>query len=248
VDAAHILIIFLTGIAGGFIGGVTGGAGIISIPVLIFLGLSADSAIATNALTGFGIAASTLPIYNKAGMVRWKTGFKLAPVSILGGLLGASELVRINADALTVVVGILLLLMIPVALFDSEKGLKSVHEGRNKVAVGYLLYFAVMVYSGLLGAGGAVFAMYALVYFFGMTYIEAKSTLSISTIFLVTAALAVFLAHGLVDFRLGVPLTVGMYIGAGIGAKTALKEGNVWVRGVFVAVALASSVKLLFFR
>lgn len=248
MDVAHISISFLAGIAGGFIGGVTGGAGIISIPVLIFLGLSADSAIATNSMTGLGIVASALPVYSKAGMVRWRTGFKLAPASIVGGFLGASVLVRINADTLTVVVGVLLLLLIPVVLFNSEKGLKAVHEGRNKVAAGYLAYFLIMLYAGFLGAGAAVFAMYAMVYFFGMTYIESKSTLSVTTIFVAGAAFLVFLAHGLVDFRLGVPLTIGMYIGAGIGAKAALKQGNAWVRAVFIAVALASSVKLLFFR
>ncbi len=248
MDIAHIIISLLAGIAGGFLGGVTGGAGIISIPVLIFLGLSADSAIATNSMTGLGIVASALPVYQKAGMVRWKTGFKLVPASVLGGLLGASVLVRVNADALTVVVGVLLLLLIPVVIFNSGKGLKTVREGRNKVAAGYLVYFLIMIYAGFLGAGAAVFAMYAMVYFFGMTYIQAKSTISVTTIFVAGTAFLVFLTHGLVNFRLGVPLTAGMYIGAGIGAKTALKEGNAWVRAVFIIVAIASSIKLLFFR
>jgi uncharacterized membrane protein YfcA len=43
-------------------------------------------------------------------------------------------------------------------------------------------------------------------------------------------------------------MTLGMYIGAGFGAKTALKKGNAWVRVFFVAVVAASSIKLLFFR
>jgi hypothetical protein len=246
VDLIHILIIFLTGLAGGFLGGIIGGAGIISIPVLIFLGLSADSAIATNALTGLGIAASTLPVYHKAGAVRWKTGFKLAPVALLGGLIGASALVRVDASTLTVLVGVLLLLMIPVVLLNS-KGLKPVHEDGHMIALGYLVYLLVMAYGGFLGAGAGLFAMYALVYFFGMTYIQAKATLSVTTIFLVAVALAIFLAHGLVNFKLGVPLTIGMFIGAAIGAKTALEQGNAWVRGVFIVVAVASAAKLLFF-
>jgi hypothetical protein len=97
------------------------------------------------------------------------------------------------------------------------------------------------------GAGGGVFALYALVYFFGMTYIEAKSTLSVSTIFVSAAAFAVFQFHGLVSFKLGLPLTAGMYIGGGLGAQAALEKGNAWVRSFFVLIAAASSVKLLFF-
>ena len=249
MDIAHIVISFLAGIGGGFIGGVIGGAGIISIPVLIFLGLSADSAIATNALTGIGIVTSALPQYARARQVRWKIGFKLIPASLLGGFLGAKELTRVNADALTVVVGILLLLMVPIILINKNIGLKSYRTGRNKAAAGYLAYFLTMIYAGFLGAGAAVFALYALVYFFGLTYIQAKSTVTFSTIFIISAALAVFLTHGgLVNFRVGVPLTAGMFIGAGIGARMALEEGNAWVRAVFITVALASSAKLLFFR
>jgi uncharacterized membrane protein YfcA len=248
VSTAHILISFLAGIAGGFIGGVTGGAGILSIPVLIFLGLSTDAAIATNSMTGFGIVASALPRYARAGQVRWKTGFMLVPLTLLGGFLGATELVHINPSTLTVILGVLLLLLIPVVLLNPERGLKPVRTSRKVVITGCLVYFLTMLYSGFIGAGGAVFAIYVLVYFFGMTYIQAKSTISVSTIFLVIAELPVFLLHGLVDFRLGLPMTLGMYIGAGFGAKTALKKGNAWVRVFFVAVVAASSIKLLFFR
>lgn len=248
MDTAHVLVSFLAGIGGGFVGGVTGGAGIISIPVLIFLGLSADSAIATNAMTGFGIVASSLPVYNKAKVVRWKTGFKLAPVAVIGAFLGANELVRVNAGTLTVAVGVLLLLMIPVVLLNKERGTRAFHTGTYRHALGYPVYFLTMAYGAFLGAGAAVFALYTLVYFFGMTYIEAKATVSVSTIFLICTALGFFLVHGgLVNFSLGIPLTIGMFLGAGIGAKTALREGNAWVRAVFITVALASSVKLLFF-
>lgn len=248
MDAAHIIISFLAGIAGGFIGGVTGGAGVISIPVFIFLGLSADQAIATNSMTGFGIIASSLPQYAKAGQVRWRIGFKLVPIALLGGLLGANELVRVNADTLTKVVGVLLLVMVPIVLLNKARGIKPFRVGKNMLIAGYFVYFLVMAYGGFLGAGAAVFALYTLVYFFGLTYIQAKPTVSVSMLFLTGTAFTVFLIHGgLVDFKLGIPMTAGMYIGAYIGARAALKEGNAWVRIVFIAVAVASSVKLLFF-
>lgn len=43
------IAIFLAGIAAAFIGGVTsGGGGLLSLPVLVFLGLPVDVAVATN--------------------------------------------------------------------------------------------------------------------------------------------------------------------------------------------------------
>jgi hypothetical protein len=246
--SVDIIISFLAGIAAGFMAAVTAGAGILLIPVLIFLGLPANSAIATNALATMGVIASSLPKYYKAKKVQVAVGLKLIPLAIIGGLIGAKALVRTDVDVLTTMVGILLLLLIPVILLNPKKGIKATREGRNKVALGYVIYFLTMVYAGFLGAGAGVFAMYALVYFFGMTYLQAKATISVPGIFLTITTFTVFLLHGLVNFELGIPMTIGAYIGGAWGAHTALKKGDVWVRLIFVAVVIASGIKLLFFR
>ncbi|HEX5455946.1 MAG TPA: sulfite exporter TauE/SafE family protein [Candidatus Saccharimonadales bacterium] len=248
VDITHMVISFLAGIAAGFMAAVTGGAGILSIPVLIFLGLTANSAIATNALATMGVIVSSLPKYYRAKKVRLATGLKLTPLAIIGGLIGAKALVRTDAGALETVVGILLFMMIPIILLNPEKGLKVVKENKDTVAFGYLIYFVIMVYGGFLGAGAGAFAMYALIFFFGMTYLQAKATISVPGLFLTITTFLVFLSHGLVDFKLGIPMTIGTFIGGAWGAQAALEKGDKWVRLLFVIVVILSAVKLLFFR
>lgn len=240
-------ISFLVGIAAGFMAAITGGLGILNIPALIFLGLPANSAIATNALATLGVIASSLPKYYKAKKVRVAVGLKLTPLAIIGGFIGAKVLVNTNVGVLETLVGILLLLLIPVILLNPNKGIKAVREGRNRVVFGYAIYFITMVYAGFLGAGAGTFAMYALVYFFGMTYLQAKSTISVPGIFLTLTTFFVFLGHGLINFKLGLPMTVGSYIGGAWGAQTALEKGDKWVRLVFVIVVILSGIKLLFF-
>lgn len=248
MEVTQILVSLIAGVASGFVGAVTGGAGILAIPVLIFLGLSADRAIATNALATFGMTAAALPQYTNARKVHWRVAAKLTPLAIIGGYIGSKTLTRVNADALTVVVGVLLLLMVLVVLLSSHRGLKAVRSGSDRTAIGYAVYFLVMLYGGFLGAGAGLFAVYAAIFFLGMTYIDAKATISVPSLFLAVTAFIVFVTHNLVSWKFGVPMTVGMYIGGAIGAKTALEKGNAWVRVVFVAVTLASSAKLLFFR
>lgn len=247
MDILYIIISLVAGVAAGFMAAITSGSGILLIPLLIFLGLPANSAIATNALPTIGLIASSLPRYYKANKVQVATGLKLIPLAIVGGIIGSKALVRTDADALTVVVGILLLLMIPLILLNPKKGIKVSKESRNKVILGYAVYFLTMVYGGFLGAGAGMFAMYALVYFLGMTYLQAKSTISLPGIFMVTAVFIVFLTHGLVNFKYGIPMTIGAYIGGAWGARTAIEKGDAWVRMVFVAVVATAGIKLLFF-
>ena len=120
--------------------------------------------------------------------------------------------------------------------------------GEKKTIAGYTLFFLIMIYGGFFGGGAASFAIYTLVYFLGMTYIQANATDFIAWTFLSATALIVFLFSGLVNFQLGIPLMIGMYAGGALGAKTALEKGNAWVRIVFITVLAASAVKLLFFR
>ncbi len=248
MDITHIIISFVAGVGAGFIGAITGGGGLLSIPALLFLGLPVDAAIGTNRFAAFGVIGAAVPQYYKAKKIRWHTAAKLVPIAMLGGFIGSKALVHINTNALSVVVGILLLLMIPVVLLSSDKGIKDIATGEKKTLVGYALFFLTMIYGGFFGGGAAMFAIYILVYFLGMTYIEANATDFISWTFLSATALVVFLVHGLVNFELGIPLLIGMYIGGAWGARAALEKGNAWVRVIFVVVVLASSIKLLFFR
>lgn len=243
-----IIIAAVAGVAAGFIGAVTSGGGLLSIPVLLFLGLPVDLAIGTNRLSAFGVIAAALPVYHKAKKIHWRVSFKLIPLAMVGGFIGAKTLTHIDTTTLSIVVGILLLLMIPIVFLNQDKGLKSVSTSDKKSLAGYSLFFLIMIYGGFFGGGAAMFAVYALVYFLGMTYTEANATDFVSRGFLSIVTLLVFLVDGLVDFRLGIPMMIGMYFGGVLGARTALEKGNAWVRVIFVVVLTASAIKLLFFR
>lgn len=238
----------MAGVAAGFVGAVTGGGGLLSIPVLLFLGLPVDMAIGTNRFSAFGVIAAAVPEYYKARKIHWRVALKLIPLAILGGYIGAKTLVHININLLSVIIGIMLLMMIPIVLLNHNKGIKSVRTGEKKVLVGYASYFLIMIYGGFFGGGAAMFAIYAMVYFLGMTYIEANATDFIAWTFLSATALVVFWSSGLVNFHLGIPLMIGMYGGGLLGAKMALEKGSSWVRIVFIAVLAITGAKLLFFR
>ena len=192
--------------------------------------------------------AAAVPEYYKAKKIRQNTAAKLVPIAILGGFLGSKALIHVNTDVLSVLVGLLLLMMIPVALLNHDQGLKRHVTGEKKVVTGYLAFFLVMIYGGFFGGGAGMFAIYALVYFLGMTYIEANATNLVSWTLLSVTALIVFLFNGLVNFELGIPMMIGMYVGGALGVRTALQKGNAWVRIIFIIVVAAASIKLLFFR
>lgn len=89
--------------------------------------------------------------------------------------------------------------------------------------------------------------LYTLCYFYGQSIMEANANTKIINLAGAFSVIFVFLQAGLIDFRVGVPMMIGSTIGGYIGAHTALKKGEAVVKGIFLAVVIASGFKLLFF-
>jgi uncharacterized membrane protein YfcA len=77
--------------------------------------------------------------------------------------------------------------------------------------------------------------------------IEVLATTVIPWLILSLSSLIIFINSGVIDYRAGIILIVGMAIGGYLGAHFAIKKGNVWVKRIFAVFVLVSAIKLLFF-
>jgi uncharacterized membrane protein YfcA len=53
--------------------------------------------------------------------------------------------------------------------------------------------------------------------------------------------------HGLVNYRLGLVLGATMFVGALLGARFAIRIGNLWLRRIFLTAVWALGLKALIF-
>ncbi|MCK5042613.1 MAG: sulfite exporter TauE/SafE family protein, partial [Candidatus Aenigmarchaeota archaeon] len=84
-------------------------------------------------------------------------------------------------------------------------------------------------------------------YFFGFTIIQSNATSIIPWFVMSITSLIIFIINGLVVYQVGISLFAGMLVGGYLGAQTAIKKGNRWVKIIFLAVVFVSAVKILFF-
>jgi hypothetical protein len=61
-------------------------------------------------------------------------------------------------------------------------------------------------------------------------------------------ATGVFMWHGLVSYRLGLILGATMFFGALLGARLAIRIGNLWIRRIFLTAVWALGLKALIFN
>lgn len=241
------LLVLFTGFATGFFDSVIGAGGLISVPALVFLGLPPQVAIATDRFGTIGQSITSFLKFWKAKKIVWKYVPVLATISLLGSIIGANILVNVDPKNLQKIVGILLVVLLPLIFLKQNLGVHQSQVSKSKTVVGLLIYFLLQTYGGFFGQGTGPLIFFALTYFLGFTMIEVLATGVIPWLVLSLSSLVIFTVNGIIDWRNGVILFIGMTIGGYIGAHIALKKGEVWVKRLFVLFVVISSIKLLFF-
>ncbi len=231
------------------VGVVTGSNSLITVPAMFQFGIDPRVAVATNmfGLT-FMAVGGTLPFLGK-GTIDKRRMPGLVAVTLAGSVAGALLLLVIPIRALPLIISTS---MIAVALFTILKRGAGVVPATDPASPaieigGYALTFALGVYGGFFSGGYVTMLTATFVGLFRMTFVEAVSTTKLVNIFSSLIATIVFMARGLVNYKLGLLLGISMFAGAFIGARISLRLNNVWIRRIFLGAVIALAMKILIY-
>lgn len=103
------------------------------------------------------------------------------------------------------------------------------------------------ILSGLMGIGGGLIIVPALLYIFKFTQLQAQGTtlaLLLPPIGLLAAM--VYFKNGYVDLKAALFICLGFFIGGLAGAETAVRLSNLFLQRLFGAVMFLVSLKMIF--
>lgn len=238
-----ILLFFVTS----FIGVVTGSNSLITVPTMFQFGIDPKVAVATNmfGLTFMSIGAS-IPFLRR-GTIDFRRTWPLVGLTLVSSALGALLAVVMSSGSLRLTISAAMIVVALFILFRNDVGLKAAEAVSTRSAIAtYVLAFGLGVYGGLYSGGYVTMLTTVLVAFFGMTFSEAVASTKVINIFSSMVATAVFIWKGLVDYPLGIILSVTMFIGAYAGAHYAAKMNDVWLRRIFIATVILLAIKTIF--
>lgn len=238
-----ILLFFVTS----FIGVVTGSNSLITVPTMFQFGIDPKVAVATNmfGLTFMSIGAS-IPFLRR-GTIDFRRTWPLVGLTLVSSALGALLAVVMSSGSLKLTISAAMIVVALFILFRNDVGLKAAEAVSTRSAIAtYVLAFGLGVYGGLYSGGYVTMLTTVLVAFFGMTFSEAVASTKVINIFSSMVATAVFIWKGLVDYPLGIILSVTMFIGAYAGAHYAAKMNDVWLRRIFIATVILLAIKTIF--
>jgi hypothetical protein len=245
----EIAILLVVGFLGGFVGAQVGSGAMITLPALLFFGISPTLAIGTNMLPSWLTNIIAFFKYLKSGrIVLEKQTASLAVVAFVGSLIGAKLLIGIDKEILSKIVAVfffaLIIIMFRKPNSSSAGEKKEVRQAYVNIAA--ILSFIIGIYGGFFTVAVTTFFIFVLVYLLKKTMLEAAAESVFIVSIVLSVALLTFIKTGNIDYSLAIPLSVGSIIGSWVGAAVALKLGEKWIKILMAATVLVVILKLLF--
>ncbi len=249
MDTIDQLILFVISLVANLFSAFSGGgAGLIQLPALIFLGLPFVVALATHkvASVALGIGA-TLRHLREGGLEKSIALFTLA-TGLPGVVVGAHLIVGVSGRAAETALGILTAGLGLYSWLNPQLGQS--HQARNRdrrgLVLGGLGLFLIGALNGSLTSGTGLFVTIWLVRWFGFDYRRAVAyTLVLVGVFWNgTGALTLsFLAE--IRWNWLPALLAGSLLGGYLGAHLAITKGNRWIKRAFEVITLLIGIKLI---
>ncbi|MGV6817600.1 MAG: sulfite exporter TauE/SafE family protein [Thiotrichales bacterium] len=238
----ELTILFLVGIVAGFINIMAGGGSALSVPTMILLGYDPTIANGTNRLAILVEAGTGVAAFRRERLADFKTSWKLAWLTLPGGVLGAMYATQIDDGLFTRLLGLVLILIV-ISLLLPKPAPASV--ARSPAAISIAM-FGIGFYGGFIQAGVGFLIMAALTHLMGLSLLRTNMHKVFIVMIFTLPSILIFAASGNIDWQAGAVLACGMAAGAWGAAHLAVRKGDKAVKVVLAVSLLILGAKLIF--
>lgn len=239
----------LAGVGGvvGIVAVTVGGGVTLGVPLLLLLGQPAATAIATIKFALIGSFATGALMHRGDRRTAVDVPWLLWPLCVIGSVAGSLLATGLDERFLKILVVVLMAAVLWITYRTDLSAVtpKPASDGRRIPPLGVATVFALCVYSGFFGAGFGTFLIFALMHFFGLSFVQSASVMTRINLLVVGASVATFASKGAIDFQLGIPLLLGCAVGGAMGTWTVRTLSPARMKSMFLVFSVLLGSKLL---
>lgn len=248
-------LLFITGIATGFLNVMAGGGSLLSVPVMIFLGVPGTVANATNRIAILPQNIAAIAAFARKGFKNFRLSFTLGLCTLPGALIGsyvASQIPNDNFNVLLAVIMLAVLIIMSLPDSHSENPTPSANDTqtaipKSRMIWGHVLMVAIGFWGGFIHIGVGFLLMPVLNRVMQMDLVTTNSH-KVFIVFVYTiVALLVFSSQLSLNWTYGLALAAGTVTGGTLAANVQIKQGVGAIKLTLNIVIVAFIIKLVFF-
>lgn len=247
----QILLLAASFLANAFSAFAGGGAGLLQLPLLIFLGLPFGAALATHKLaTVFLGIGATARHFREHNLERYFI-ITMLLAGVPGVVIGANLILFVPDRAAEIALGLLTMSLGIYSVLKPKLGqqVEALHRDRQGLLLGGFVLFIIGILNGSLTSGTGLFVTLWLIRWFGLDYKRAVAhTLVLVGLFWNGSGALTLGLHGIIHWAWVPALVLGSLLGGYAGAHWSIVKGNRWIKRAYEIVTFLVGVMLLLGR
>jgi uncharacterized membrane protein YfcA len=245
--AEQALLLAVATLANTFSAFAGGGAGLLQLPALIFLGLPFGVALATHKIASVALGIGAALRHAREKSLEWRFATFILFSGVAGVIPGASYILTVPEKHANLALGIMTTGLAIYSWRQPQLGLQ--HEPRHRTPAGHVVGATVLaligIVNGSLTSGTGLFCTLWLVRWYGLDYkLAVAYTLVIVGIFWNGTGAITLGILGTVQWSWLPALLIGSIVGGYLGAHLAIRGRNQAIKRAFELVTLITGVSL----
>jgi uncharacterized protein len=246
VSAGSALLLLVAGFVASTLNTIAGGGSFLTLPLLMFMGLPAPAANATNRIGVLAQNVGAVWGFHRHRVLDWRWALGAAVPTAIGSGLGAWLALGVGDREFRRLLAILMLGVCLWTLLDgSGRSLQTAGALRHRPGLVKLGFFLAGVYGGFIQAGIG-FLVLALTTLAGFDLVRGNAIKVLAVLLQSLVALGVFLSAGQVRWLEGALLAVGGVLGSLVGVHLTVLKGHRWLKAVVTVTMVLFAIRLLF--
>ncbi|MCD8482213.1 MAG: TSUP family transporter [Verrucomicrobia bacterium] len=245
-SAEIIALLMAVALLSGFVDAIGGGGGLLTVPALLWTGMTPVQALATNKLqSSWGTLAATWN-FHRRGHFNLRQMWPAVTLTFVGSAAGTLIVQELDASFLMRFIPVLLIVVAGYFLLQPRMGETDRHQRMSLMVFSCTFGFGIGFYDGFFGPGTGSFFALAFVTLLGFNLLKATAHTKLLNLTSNLASLLFFAINGHVLWGLGMCMAIAQIAGGFLGSSFTMRHGAKVIRPVLIVMSLALTIKLLF--
>lgn len=236
-------LLFVAGLIAGALNVVAGGGSFLTLPLLIFLGLPAGIANATNRVGVLVQNLAAIWSFDRDGVLDRRALLWAALPATLGSALGTTLALYISDEGFETILAGAMIVISLLSFWTPPRLLAEASEGRKQAFLAVSFFF-IGIYGGFLQAGVG-FLLLAATSLVAIDLVRGNAIKVLAAFCFTGLSVLIFAWQGKIDWMMGLALGAGNLLGGLYGARLAVAKGHGWLKVVVSVTVILFALKLL---
>ncbi|NOY15963.1 MAG: sulfite exporter TauE/SafE family protein [Gammaproteobacteria bacterium] len=244
----QVLLFFISILANTFSAYAGGGAGLLQLPALIFLGLPFAMALATHKIASVALGVGAAIRHTQEKKLQWRFALFILITGVVGVVPGARFILTIPENIANLALGIMTVGLAIYSWHRPDMGVEAnnTHRDQTGYMIGGTVLLLIGFLNGSLTSGTGLFCTLWLVRWFGLDYkLAVAYTLVVVGIFWNGTGAFTLTLLGTVQWSWLPVLILGSVIGGYAGAHLAIKSHSRSIKRAFELVTFLTGLALI---